>query len=335
MAFEDTYMRAEFPFTQGVPVVFNLNPGLNIIRGNVIIDATVTITNAGSAGTLVGEAGPVGLVRNIKVLANKAAGSRYPGGALVNCHPQSLLRYAMVEHQGKYVADLFGQTLGNGAAGVYSVYMSIPIYFGDSVNMNNVQTALNMNARDSQGNAIYTAVQVQVELAQLLTEIFNGSGGTMVVAGMVRWEDTRLGLATDTIPLKQEDHYALIMAAQEEFVDAAMPNDGAFTSWLILAQQNVPGLALSDAILNRLEIKGIALNFKKHWQGIRQAMIDDGYYDPSSTLTGQFFIDWTKGLVQNSNAAAGLQPIWSLNNPSGAGNDRLRIYTRRIFGLAA
>ena len=155
----------------------------------------------------------------------------------------------------------------------------------------------------------------------------------MAVAGMVRWEDFRLGLSTDTIPLKQEDHYALIQAPQEEFVDAAMPNDGAFTSWLILAQQNIPAYALSDVILNRLEIRGATLNFKQHWQGIRQAMIDDGFYDPAQNTTGQFFIDWTHGLLQNSNAAAGLQPIFSVNNPSGAGLDRLRIYTRRIYGL--
>ena len=70
-------------------------------------------------------------------------------------------------------------------------------------------------------------------------------------------------------------------------------------------------------------------------------MIEDGWYDPSTlgasapySAVGQFFIDWTHGLLQNSNAASGLQHRMSVNNPSGAGQDRLRIYTRRIFGLA-
>ena len=104
MAFEDRYMRAEFPFTAGVPAVFNLNAGLNILRGNVIIDATVTISGGTTNGTVIGEGGPVGLIRRINVIANKAAGSRYPGGSLVKCSPQSLLRYAIVERSGKYMA---------------------------------------------------------------------------------------------------------------------------------------------------------------------------------------------------------------------------------------
>jgi len=339
MAYEDTMQRAEFPFTPGVPVVFNLNPGACIVEGKVQIEATVTISGGTTSGTQIGD-GIVNLVRRIRVLANKAApnangASRYPDGALVNCSPQTLLRYATIEHQGKYVAEQSGSNLGNGAAGVYNIFLSIPIYFGDSVLLNNVQTALNMNPTDSQGRPIYSAVQVQVELAAALSELFSGNDREMVVAGMVRWDDTRLALSTDTIPLKQEDHYALIMAAYEEFVDAAMPNDGAFESWLILAQQGSPGLQLSDGLINRLKLQGSQLNYKRNWQAMRQAMIDDGWYDPAQTMTGQFFIDWTHGLLANSNAAAALQHQFSVNNPSGAGLDRLRIYTRRVFGLAS
>jgi hypothetical protein len=339
MAYEDRMDRAEFPFTAGVPVVFNLNPGANILEGKVIIEATVVVSGGTTNGVQIGDGIP-NLIRRIRVLANKAAPnqngtSRYPDGALVNCSPQTLLRYAMIERQGKYVAEQSGSNLGNGAAGTYNIYLSIPIFFADSLNLYTVQTALNMNPTDSQGRPVYSAVQVQVELAATLSELFSGNDRNMVVSGMVRWDDTRLGLSKDSIPLKQEDHYALIQAAYEEFVDPAMPNDGAFESWLILAQQGVPSLALSDAIVNRLKIQGTSLNFKQNWQAMRQQMIDDGFYDPSSTLTGQLFLDWTHGLLANSNAAAGLQHQFSVNNPSGAGLDRLRIYTRRVFGLAA
>lgn len=334
MAFEDRYNRAQFPFTQGVPVTFNLNTGSNILSGCVIVNATVTITGAGAVGTPIGEGGPVNLVRRIRVLANKAAGSRYPNGALVNCSPRSLLRFAMTQRKGKFVAEQSGSTLGNGANGVYDIYLSIPIYFADSMNQNGVQTALNMNLQDSQGNPIYSAVQVQVELADLITELFSGNTGAMTVAGMVEWKDDRLQLQKDSIPLVQEDHYLPILTANERLVDQQMPNDGAFTQWLILGEQGQPGLALSDALLNRLEIQGASLNFKEHWQDTRQAMIDSGFYDPSQNLTGQFFLDWTHGVLQNSNAAAGLQHYLSVNNPSGAGLDRFRIYTRRVYGLA-
>lgn len=339
MAYEDRMDRAEFPFTAGVPVTFNLNPGANILVGKVIIEATVTISGGTTNGTVIGD-GIVNLIRRIRVLANKAApnangASRYPDGALVNCSPQTLLRYATIEHQGKYIGEQSGSLLGSGAAGAYPIYLSVPIYFADSVNLNNVQTALNMNPTDSQGRPIYSAVQVQVELAATIDELFSGNDRTMVVAGMVRWDDTRLALSSDTVPLKQEDHYALIQAAYEEFVDPAMPNDGAFESWLILAQQGVPGLTLSDALINRIKIQGTGLNFKQNYQAIRQQMLDDGWYDPSQNATGQFFLDWTHGLLANSNAAAGLQHQLSVNNPSGAALDRLRIYTRRVFGLGS
>jgi hypothetical protein len=334
MAFEDYVQRYEQPINLGAPNVFNLPAGGNILRGNVVVDAVVTITNAGAAGTAIGEGGPVNLIRRIKILANKAAGSRYPNGVLLDCSPRALLRYATIEHQGKYVAELFGADLGNGAAGVYQIYMSIPIYFGDSTLFNNVGCALNMNAVDTQGLPIYNAVQVRVDIAAALTELFAGSGGTMTLVGTLRWYDERLRLPQDTLPLIQEDHELLIQAAQWRLVDGAMPSDGNFTSWLIMAEQGQPGLALSDAILNKIELQGSAVNFDCKWQEIRQAMIDEGFYDPSTDMTGQFFIDWTKGMLQNSNAAAALQHRFAVNNPSGAGLDDLRIYTRRVYPLA-
>jgi hypothetical protein len=327
--------RAEFPFTPGVPAIFNLPAGGNILRGNIIIEATVTLAGGTEAGSAICEGGAVNLIRRVRVIANKAAGSRYPNGTLVNCSPQSLLRYATIEHQGKYVEATQGDsTLGNGANGAYTIYLSIPIYFGDSTLLNNVQTALNMNARDSQSNPIYSAVQVQVELAATAAELFYGNNAALAVAGVVKWRDDRLFLTSDTTPLIQEDHYAFIQQASEEFVDPALPQDGAFTSWLILAQQGGPEFQLSNAILQRLRIQGSSLNYKEDAATIQQAMIDDGWWDVSQSMTGQYYLDWTKGLLGNSNAAAGLQPQFSVLNPSGSGLDRLRVYTRRVYGLA-
>jgi hypothetical protein len=336
MAFEDYQQRFEEPINLGAPNVFNLPAGLNILRGNIVIDATVTITNAGAAGTPVEDGGPSKLIRRISILANKAAGSRYPNGRLVDCSVRSLTRFAMTQRSGKYFTELFGSTLGGGVAGPYNIYMSIPIYFADTINLYQNQTALNMNARDSQGLPIYNAVQVKVDIAATLAEIFAGTAGTMAINGMLRWYDERLDLsAQDTIPLIQEDHELLIQAPQPRLVDQAMPMDGAFHSWLIMAEQGQPGLALSDAIINRIRCEGSTVNFEAHWQEIRQAMLDNGLYDPASTMTGQLFIDWTKGLLSNSNAANALKHYFAVNNPSGAGLDQLRIYTRRVYGLSS
>jgi len=150
----------------------------------------------------------------------------------------------------------------------------------------------------------------------------------------VQWKDDRLGIASDTIPLRQEDHELFIQNANERLVDAAMPNDGAFTQWLIMAQEGNPGWALSDNIVERVEAEGTSLNLKEYWPDTRVGMIDSGFFDPSQTLIGLLFFDFTHGLtLQNSNPAAGLQHRFAVANPSGAGNDRLRIYTRRAYGL--
>jgi hypothetical protein len=181
-------------------------------------------------------------------------------------------------------------------------------------------------------------VQVQLDVIDVLTEMFSGNNGTLAVAGTVRWADDRLDLGsggTDTLPLVQEDHASLIYAANDQWVDGGMPNDGLFESWLLMAEQGSPAYSLSDAILNRLRITSPTLNFYEIWQTIRQAMYNDGFYDPSQSAGGQFFLDWTKGVLGNSNPAAGIQAQFEVNNPSGSGQDRFRIYTRRIKPLGA
>ncbi len=348
MAYEDNFgTRAEQPIYPGVANIFNINPGLNITRAWVTIDATVTITGAtgGELGTPIGDAAIANLaasrlIRRIKVLASPGPGSRYPKGPLVDCSPRSLLRFAMPQREGKLVGDLLDNgSLGSGANGAYQIYFTLPIYFADEANLNGSQansTALNMNARDSQGLPVYSAVQVRVDIAAALSELFEGTTGNFAIAGMLRYGDKRLDLSgADTLPMKQEDHIALIRGEQQQFPDQLLPLDGAYTQWLIMAEQGQPGYTLSDALIERLEIQGNTLNFKKKWQEIRQAMLDESFFDPSQTLTGLLYLDWTDGILQNANAAAGLQAYYSVLNPSGSGLDQLRVYTRRVYGLSS
>lgn len=336
MAFEDRRNRVQYPFTPGGSVIFTLPPGLKVLRGCIIIAGQIVVntTNAGSGA--IGEGGPINLVKRVYVTANRAAGSRYPGGRLVDVSPRSLLRYAITERQGKFVGDLGGATLGNGASGTYTVYTSIPIYFADATLQNQMQTALNMDLQDSTGAPIYSSVQVQVDLASDLTGCFNGWAGTINTAGLtVQWKDDRLAINSDTVPLYQEEHYALIGATQTRMIDPGMPVDGAFTSWLFLAEQNQTTKTLSQALLNRVTAFSSTLNYDEYSNDIQQQMLDDEFYDPSTGLTGQYFMDWTKGLLQNTNPAAGIDLKLDVNNVTGADLDQFRIYTRRVFALAA
>lgn len=331
--FEDRYNRISQPFSLGQTMTLNINPGDKILRGKVIVTGSATISGGTTNGTPICEGGPIGLIKQIRIVANKAAGSRYPGGPLVKCRPQTLLRYAITERGGKFVGEQSGSTFGSGAAGTYPFYLSIPIYFADSLNRNYQQTALNADPVDSAGKPIYTAIQLQVDFISLLSEIFSGSDRVLAITANLQWEDDRLALPFDTTPLVQEDHLDIIQAANTEHVDQAMPNDGAFVSWLILEQPGSPTFQLASTLLNKLTLRGSTINFLENAADITQAMLDDGLWDPSQSIAGQKFIDFSHGLLANSNPAAGLQHVMDINNPSGAGLDRLLIYTRRVFGL--
>lgn len=331
--FEDRYNRISQPFQLGQTMTLNINPGDKILRGKVIITGTATITGSGGAGGAICEGGPIGLIKQIRIVCNKAAGSRYPGGPIVKCRPQTLLRYAITERNGKFIGEQSGSTFGGGANGTYPFYLAIPIYFADSTNRNYNQTALNADAVDATGAPVYTAIQLQVDFISLITEIFSGNAGAIAVTANLQWVDDRLALPYDTTPLVQEDHLDIIQAANTEHVDQSMPNDGAFTQWLILEQQGSPTFQLADTLVNKLILRGADINFWLNKKDITQGMLDEGYWDASQSTIGQDYLDWTHGLLANSNRAAGLQHTIDVNNPSGAGLDRLLIYTRRIFGL--
>jgi len=334
MAFEDRTNRLQYPVNAGSPTVFTLNPGGKILRGEVILTGTLVVSGGTTNGTTLGEGGPINLIQRIRITANRANGSRYPGGLLVDCHPRALLRYAMYEHQGKFIGEQNGSVIGNGAAGSYFIYLSIPIYWADATLLNEMMTALNADLVDSTGAPIYTAIQVEVDIAPNLAGCFLGNDRVINTAGLqIQWQDDRLGLASDTVPLVQEDHDMLIAVTQTRAQDFAMPQDGSFSSWLILAEQNT-SRTLSDGLLNRVTLKAPTINLDQYAPyDLRQQMLSDGWLDPSQSGVGQFFIDFTHGLLQNGNPASGISAMFDVNNLSGANLDQLKFYTRRTYAL--
>jgi len=265
------------------------------------------------------------------MVATAASGSRYPGGTIIDCTPRSLLRYAITQHNGKFIGDQSASVLGNGANGTYQVYTSIPIYFADSTLRNNVSTALNADLVDPSGLPIYSSIQVEVDTGDLTT-CFAGNNGVVNWSGLtVQWDDDRLGLTGDTNVIYQEDHIALIGAAQQRMLDPAMPQSGSFTNWLIMAEAAGGAYTLSDAILQRLTAASSTFNFDEYSQDIRQKMLDDEWLDPAQPGTGLYFVDWTNGTLNNANPAAGILAQFQVANPSGAFLDQLRIFTRRFY----
>lgn len=328
MAYENRENRVQLPFLPSASAItLPIPPNFSILAGRVILTGTVTIAGGTTSGTPLAEGGPINLIKRIRLVANPAPGSAYPGGWLVDASPRALLRWAELQHFGTFIGEISGSALGNGAAGVYPIYLSIPIYFADTNLRNQVQTALYADP------SAYASLQVQVATGAL-TDCFTGNDRTATYNLQVQWADDRVDITPSATPivLFQEDHLVQIGAANTRLNDPALPQDGAFLSWTIMAEQGAAGL-LSDALLNRITVMGPTWNFDEFAQDIRQKMYDDEWIAAAANAAGLYHIDMSNGVIQNSNPASGLLPMISVNNPSGAYLDSLRMFTRRWYAV--
>ncbi len=318
------------PFIANSKVIFTLPLGGKIRRGCVILTGNVVLSGGTVNGVVAGEGAPVNLVSRIIVTATPAGGSRYPGGKIVDAGPRSLLRYAAAQHDGRVILEQSGSTLGGGANGTYPIYLSIPIYWADGTLRNGISTALNTDDSTVVQGGTYASVQVEVDTANVAA-CLTGNNAVVDYSGLaVQWVDDRVAVPGDTIVRYQESHEALIAAAQKRMPDDAMPQDGAFESIQLLAQQGA-ALTLADTLLNRFTISGATLDYDKYSGDIRQTMYDDEWLNPAQTAAGMYFIDFTDGALSNTVPANGLQFQFDVNNPSGANLDSLDIFTRRVF----
>ena len=326
MAYLDRKNRSQTPFLpSNSNIVLEIPPNYSILQGKLILTGTVTIAGVTNAGTVVGEGGPINLIKRIKVVANPSGGSQYPGGYLVDASARALLRWAQLNHGGVFIGEQSASTLGNGANGTYSIYLAIPLYFADPNLRQNYATALYADV------SAYQSLQVQVATGAI-TDCFAGNNGTVTYNLQLQWWDERLDIVpgNTAMALFQEDHLVQIGAANTRLPDPALPQDGSFLSWTILAEQS-SAYTLSDAILNRLTVFGPTWSFDEYAQDIRQKMYDDEWLAASANGAGLYHIDMTDGPLQNMNPATGLLPQISVNNPSGTYQDQLRMFTRRVY----
>lgn len=319
--------RATKPFVKNSKVPFTLDLGGKIRRICVILSGEIVVSGGTTSGTVQGEGGPVNLLKRISLIATPAAGSRYPGGNIVDATPRSLLRYAIFQRSGKYIADQDAtMVLGSGAAGTYQVYLSIPIYFQDAtlrVPGGNV-AALNTDS------GTYSAVQLQIDTADLAA-CFTGNDRDVDYSGLnLEFYDDRIAMpGVDTLTRYQEDHEFLIPATRDRALDEAMPLNGMLENILVMGQLNT-AQALSDALLRKIRIDGPNLGLELWAEDIRQRMLDDEWIDPDETATGLHFLDFTDGVAQNSQDLSGLSWQFDITNVSGANLDSFLMFTRRL-----
>lgn len=322
----DRRNRYQQPFVKNSKLIFNLPLNGKILNGKLILAGTVVLSAGTTSGVKLADGGPSQLIKRVIITAVPAPASPYPGGKIVDCSVRSLLRYQMFVRE-RYVHDLGANVLGSGAAGTYPVYTTIPINFADPLAKRYIDTALNADP-----NA-FQSITVEVQTGAI-GDCYTGNDRVEDYSALqVQWADDRENVAGDTYVVVQEDHTVLIPAANTRLLDKAMPSDGAFTTWLIEAE-NTTAQTLADTVLNRVTLATGALDYDKFAKDIRQQMVDDGYVDFAETLTGLYFVDFADGMVSGAIKAAELDAKFDVSNPGGANADQLRIFSRRLFGPA-
>jgi hypothetical protein len=317
--------RLQKPFVQNSRIMFSPGLGGKIRKMCIVLTGSINISGGTTNGTAIGDGGPLNLIQRIIVHANPAGGSRYPGGKIVDIDPRSLIRYALTQRNGKVIGEQSGSTLNSGAAGNNTIYLSIPIYFQDFVQKASMATALNTDA------GTYEALQVEIVTADK-TACFSGTDRAWDTSGlMVQYRDDRAYTDGDTLVLYQESHPLFIANTNKRLLDEAMPRDGNFLSWQILAEASA-SKTLADTLLNRVDTEGPTLVFDNYAQDIRQIMLDDEWIDGSQTAAGLYFIDFTDGAIgANTVDASTLSTFFDVNNVSGANLDDLLVSTRRVI----
>jgi hypothetical protein len=332
MAREDVQNRNQIEFIpNSTSRKLRIDSGFDIIEASVILTGTVTLVGGTTNGTVIGEGGPVNLIQRIKVWANPAPGSSAPGGWLVDCSARALLRRAIQNRSGKFFGEISGSTLGNGAAGVYPIYLSIPLSFAKKM-QNGKQTSLNADP------TVYSDLYCVVETGDV-TDCFEGNDRVATYDLQLQWDDARLdmGTAANPVTLFQEDHLTPIQGANKRFEDGGLvsENGSLFLAMLIMAEEGASE-TLSDALINQVHMEGPTLMLDEFPLDIRQRMYNSGWIDPSAAANaaGLYFLDFTKGNIANANPTSGMLARFDVNNPSGAGLDALHVFTERVFQAA-
>jgi hypothetical protein len=328
----DRQNRFQQPFNPNSQNIFTLPLNGKIMRGNVIITGSIVLSAGTTSGIAMADGCPAGLINRIVVRGYPSSNGRYPGGKIVDCSPRSLLWFAACQRK-KVIFEQSGSTLDAGAAATYPIYLSIPIYFALPYLKRPIETALNAD-QDA-----YQAITVEVDTANVANGL-TGNDRTVNYSGLsVQWSDERENFSGDTYVPFQQDHIALIPAAQQRMIDLAMPADGSMLTLMMLAETTAQR-NLSDVILQYLTLKENALDYYFSAQDIRQAMFDQAILDPSQTATGVYYVDFSNrepggnGLISGGVALSDLMNQIQCLNPGGANLDDFMVHTFRAFAPA-
>jgi hypothetical protein len=313
--------------TLSVPLNNFILDGWLLLRGSITLGALNAAGASGTSGTVAGEGGPINLIKRIKLFANPADKSIYPGGLLVSATPRSLLRWDAAATLGKFFAELAASALGSGAANTYDIYLPIPINFADTNLRQQVATALNANSY------AYQSLQFQIETADVAA-CFTGNDRVVTQSLVLEWIDRRVDLMAPVNPvvLYQTDHLVPIVGANEVMTDGQMPSNGNLLTMLVMAETGLPAATLTDTILNKIRIESPSFSYELKAKDIRYNMIHTAWASPeqAESKAGLFLLDFTEGTLSRWLPTDQLALSYDVLNPGGATLDSLRVFTRVV-----
>lgn len=312
-------------------VVFDLERGGKILRGELILRGSITITNAGAAGTArFPEHIFAGLIKYLDIEVSAASGRYGNGldGVIRHYSGAKCLRRAMLYNH-KFAAELFG-VAGSGAAGTYNIYMPFPVFFALPDMKRPIEYALNADTD------AYNAIRVKVGCGAK-TDTMNGNAGTWDFSQLwLEWHDFRENVVGDTYVVKEIEHEFTLSGDKTDQLDKTWEPTGKVLDILVCAQNGSSGAAAgftyADDIVQEVKVAADNCDYQQYGNAIKTSMYRSGTVDWAQAIVGFYHVNFvSSGMKSKAIDAASASIKYDVKNPRGIGNDSLNLLARRYF----
>lgn len=301
-----------------------LEIGAYILAATFFLRGSLVISGGTTNGTPVGE-NPGGLVQSIQLdttTSGKPGFQGFRGGKLRNLTARSILRRRIFD-RGWYQPDTYQTTGLTGAAGTFSLNSAFPVRFALPRLRRQFDTSF---CCDAYSFAQFTLLTGSKGLCNPTTDrVWNEAGLYF------DYMDDRTYPAGQqkVAELYDDDRPFIIQAANKRTAFAGvLPQGEAYLDALLISQSTASN-TLVDTVVNRVTWNsGTAQIFDQEGDHIK---VEQGRYvnDASQSMTGLYYTPIDRDGMLGS-AQYGMNGVFDLSNPGGAGLDNLIVATRRV-----
>lgn len=323
-----TTLIKRFPFAANAPFFYDLETtaGWLTTHIDVMLRGQIVISGGTTSGTVTGP-NPSGLVPQLKVDAAPIPGGFYKGGTIFDCQPRTIQLRRILD-EGWLLSDLKTPAGITGAAGTFPLLTNYRINF----NLPNMVRPIESALRKDQ----FSTIKITIKTADIPT-ILAGNDRTVDYSGAFIDVIEHCEYAPDYWPkvmLYQDDLFVVLQAAnKKQKLDAELPKTEAYLDALIISETTND--ALADTIVNKITAQSGSDVFANDLEADHYKVFQESpVMDAVQAMTGIYRVDVVRGTDYRNGYLNGALPdlklTFDVNNPGGAGNDRLIVATRRV-----